>query len=109
MCAAIAAAGLPGVVTWIDGLQMNSIKWIDAENGLVCMEAGIVGQDVKRRLEVYRMPRVPASHMAQDRPKHICCDVTLIEVEMLAERGLHHRPRTRLARCLYPKAQSPTP
>ena len=39
---------------------MNSIKWIDAENGLVCMEAGIVGQDVKRRLEVYRMPRVPA-------------------------------------------------
>jgi alkyldihydroxyacetonephosphate synthase len=33
--------------------EMNNIKWIDSENMLVCMEAGIVGQDLKRRLEAH--------------------------------------------------------
>jgi len=39
------------MIVSLDMHEMNAIKWIDAENMLVCMEAGIVGQDLKRRLE----------------------------------------------------------
>jgi len=39
------------MIVSLDMHEMNQIKWIDTENGLVCMEAGIVGQDMKRRLE----------------------------------------------------------
>jgi len=39
------------MIVSMDMHRMNKIKWIDRENMLVCMEAGIIGQDVKRRLE----------------------------------------------------------
>jgi alkyldihydroxyacetonephosphate synthase len=39
------------MIVSLDMHEMNKIKWIDNENMLVCMEAGIVGQDLKRRLE----------------------------------------------------------
>jgi alkyldihydroxyacetonephosphate synthase len=39
------------MIVSLDMHEMNKIKWIDTANMLVCMEAGIVGQDVKRRLE----------------------------------------------------------
>ena len=30
----------------VDMHEMNAIKWLDEDNMLVCMEAGIVGQDL---------------------------------------------------------------
>jgi len=39
------------MIVSVDMHRMNRILWVDKENLLVCMEAGIVGQDVKRRLE----------------------------------------------------------
>jgi alkyldihydroxyacetonephosphate synthase len=39
------------MIVSVDMHRMNKILWVDRENLLVCMEAGIVGQDIKRRLE----------------------------------------------------------
>ena len=39
------------MIVSVDMHRMNKILWVDKENLLVCMEAGIVGQDIKRRLE----------------------------------------------------------
>ena len=39
------------MIVSVDMHEMNAIKWLDEDNMLVCMEAGIVGQDLKRRLE----------------------------------------------------------
>lgn len=39
------------MIVSVDMHRMNKILWVDKENLLVCMEAGMVGQDIKRRLE----------------------------------------------------------
>lgn len=33
--------------------RMNAIKWVDKENGLACVQAGIVGADLERDLKQY--------------------------------------------------------
>jgi len=104
---------------------MNSIKWIDADNMLVCMEAGIVGQDLKRRLEVClqgrRFPMRALLHRSlRPAPALSCGEAPALLCpwsgrrgpalssgdeadgwKVVAERGLYHWPRARLSRCRY--------
>lgn len=47
------------MIVSLDMHLMNAIKWIDRDNMLVCMEAGIIGQDIKRRLEALGTTRHP--------------------------------------------------
>ena len=42
------------MIVSVDMHRMNRIIWVDRDNLLVCMEAGTVGQDMKRRLEKRR-------------------------------------------------------
>jgi len=37
----------------IDMARMNSIKWVDKENGMACVQTGIMGQDLERDLKQY--------------------------------------------------------
>ena len=37
----------------VDMSRMNSIKWVDKENNMACVQAGISGQDLERDLKVY--------------------------------------------------------
>ena len=50
------------MIVSLDMHMMNAIKWVDRENMLVCMEAGIIGQDVKRRLEALGFAPHPSHH-----------------------------------------------
>jgi alkyldihydroxyacetonephosphate synthase len=36
-----------------DMTRMNQVKWVDKENGLACVQAGIFGQDLERDLKYY--------------------------------------------------------
>ena len=37
----------------VDMSRMNAIKWVDKENNMACVQAGISGQDLERDLKVY--------------------------------------------------------
>ena len=37
----------------VDMSRMNAIKWVDKENNLACVQAGIQGQDLERDLKLY--------------------------------------------------------
>lgn len=41
------------MVVSVDMSRMNSIKWVDKENGMACIQAGIQGQDLERELKQY--------------------------------------------------------
>jgi len=37
----------------LDMTRMNAIKWVDKENMMACVQAGIAGQDLERDLKQY--------------------------------------------------------
>jgi len=37
----------------VDMTRMNAIKWVDKENNLACIQAGIFGNDLERDLKQY--------------------------------------------------------
>lgn len=39
------------MIVSVDMTRMNAIKWVDKENGLACIQAGIYGQDLERDLK----------------------------------------------------------
>lgn len=39
------------MIVSVDMTRMNSIKWVDKENGLACVQAGIYGSDLERDLK----------------------------------------------------------
>lgn len=41
------------MVVSVDMSRMNAIKWVDKENGMACIQAGIQGQDLERELKQY--------------------------------------------------------
>jgi alkyldihydroxyacetonephosphate synthase len=41
------------MVVSVDMARMNAIKWVDKENGLACVQTGIMGQDLERDLTPY--------------------------------------------------------
>jgi alkyldihydroxyacetonephosphate synthase len=41
------------MIVSVDMARMNAIKWVDKENGLACVQAGIVGVDLERDLKQY--------------------------------------------------------
>ena len=41
------------MVVSVDMSRMNKILWVDKQNGLACIQAGIVGQDLERDLKPY--------------------------------------------------------
>jgi alkyldihydroxyacetonephosphate synthase len=43
------------MIVSLDMTRMNKIKWVDKENQLACIEAGIFGQDMERELANYGM------------------------------------------------------
>ncbi len=41
------------MIVSVDMSRMNAIKWVDKENMTACIEAGIIGEDMERRLMQY--------------------------------------------------------
>jgi len=43
------------MIVSVDMSRMNAIRWVDKENGMACIQAGIQGQDLERELKQYGM------------------------------------------------------
>jgi alkyldihydroxyacetonephosphate synthase len=43
------------MIVSVDMTRMNAIKWVDKENQMACVQAGIYGQDLERDLKQYGM------------------------------------------------------
>lgn len=43
------------MVISVDMARMNAIRWVDKENQMACIQAGIMGQDLERDLKQYGM------------------------------------------------------
>ena len=41
------------MIVSVDMGRMNKVKWVDKENNLACVGAGIMGQDLERDLMKY--------------------------------------------------------
>ena len=41
------------MIVSLDMTRMNAIKWVDKENMMACVQAGIAGQDLERDLKQY--------------------------------------------------------
>uniref|UniRef100_A0A8D8LM41 Alkylglycerone-phosphate synthase n=2 Tax=Cacopsylla melanoneura TaxID=428564 RepID=A0A8D8LM41_9HEMI len=91
----------------LDTSQMNSILWLDEENLVACIEAGIIGQDLERELQArgYTSGHEPDSYefsslggwvatRASGMKKNVYGNIEdlLIQVTMVTARGTLEKP-----------------